>query len=186
MREAYILPVHGFHRRLIVPFFRILCALVAASAFLFGHGCLGQSLPTTPGETLSGKPMVLADAVRGHRAVLIAGFSREGGAHSGEWAKAIHADPAFADVALFQVAELEGAPGFVRGMIRNGMKKSVLPADQDRFVVLTTDTPLWQKYFGVASDKDAYIMLLGAQGTILWHGHGAVAQLEPLLRAALR
>lgn len=163
----------------------MLCALFAATALFHGRACLAQPVPTTSGEALSGKPVVVADAVRGHATILIAGFSSEGGAHSGEWAKAIHADPAFANVAVYQVAELERAPGFIRGMIRNGMKKDVPPADQDRVVVLTTDSMLWQEYFDVASDKDAYIVLLDPHGKILWHGHGPAAQLEPLVRAAL-
>lgn len=157
-------------------------ALAAVSANI----CLAQSVPTTAGETLSGKPIVLADAVHGHSAVLVAGFSREGGNGAGDWAKAIHADPALAHTTVFQISMLAGAPGFIRGMIKSGIKKGVPPADQDRFVVLTTDEQPWKSYFGVTTENDAYVALIDAQGKILWHAHGPAGQLETQLRAALR
>jgi hypothetical protein len=147
--------------------------------------CLGQSLPTTPGETLSGKHIVLADAVRGHTAVLVAGFSHEGGIATGEWMKRIRDDHAFAGVTVYQVAMLAGAPSFIRGMIRSGMKKG-MPADQqDASVVLTEDQKLWEAYFNVTTDKDPYVVLMDASGRILWHGHGPAADLEPQLKGAL-
>jgi hypothetical protein len=143
-------------------------------------------MPRTAGETLSGKDIVLADAVRGHIAVLVGGFSREGGAGTGDWIKSLHNDPAFAHALIFQVAEIAAAPSFIRGMIRNGMKKGLSPAQQDAFVVLTEDEDKWKTFFNVTSDKDPYVILIDAQGKILWHGHGAATNLEPLVRAALR
>ena len=74
-------------------------------------------MPTTDGETLSGKRLVLADAVQGHRTVLVAGFSHDGGIACGEWMKAIHGDAALAGVDVYEIAMLEGAPGILRGMI---------------------------------------------------------------------
>jgi hypothetical protein len=159
---------------------------LAAAAGIMSCVCLGQSLPATPGETLSGKHIVLADAVRGHSAILVAGFSREGGAATGEWIKRIRADNAFGGVTVYQVAMIAGAPGFVRGMIRSGMKKGTPPAEQDFFVVLVADQKLWENYFGVSTDKDPYVVLMDGSGKILWHGHGPAANLEPQLKAALR
>ncbi len=156
-------------------------ALVAVAAQV----CRAQAMPSTAGETLSGQPIVLANAVRGHAAVLIAGFSREGGNGAGEWAKALRADPAFAQVAVYQIAEIAGAPRFVRGMIRSGIKKGVSPASQDHFVLLAEDEQRWRAYFGVSTENDAYVVLIDAQGKILWHGHGAAANLESSVKAAL-
>jgi len=58
----------------------------------------GQGMPTTSGETLSGKKLVLAEAVKGHAAVLVIGFSREAGDGCGLWVKALHGDAAMAGV----------------------------------------------------------------------------------------
>jgi hypothetical protein len=115
--------------------------------------CLAQVLPSTAGETLSGKPIVLADAVRGRTAVLVAGFSREGGNGTGDWMKAIQADPAFAKATVYSVAMLASAPGFVRGTIRSGMKKGLSLEAQEKFVVLTEDEKRWKTFFDVSTDK---------------------------------
>jgi hypothetical protein len=165
--------------RAIINFLALLALGVASCA------CVAQSMPLTAGETLSGKHIVLADAVHGYTAVLVAGFSREGGQATGDWIKQLHADTAFANVTIYQVAMLAGAPGFMRGMIRNGMKKGMPPAQQDFSIVLTEDQKLWESFFSVSADKDPYVVLLDPSGKILWHGHGAAANLEPLVRAAL-
>lgn len=163
----------------------VMRVFVAAALSILSISCVAQAMPATPGESLSGKRVVLADAVRGHTAVLVAGFSHEGGMATGDWIKTVRADPAFAGVVVYQVAMLEGAPSFVRGMIRNGMKKSVPPAEQDYSVVLTQDQKLWESYFGVTTDKDPYVELIDSSGKVLWRGHGAARDLEPQMKAAL-
>jgi len=144
-----------------------------------------QTLPATQGETLAGKPLVLAQALQGHAGVLIASFSKDAGSGAGAWAKAIRQDPALAGVAVYQAAMLERAPGFIRGIVRSGLRKQVPAAEQDHFVVLVQDEPLWRTYFGVGTDKDPYVVLLDAGGRVLWHGHGDAQNLEPRLKAAL-
>jgi len=167
---------------LSLPFLR---RFALAFAFVLAPIGWAQTLPSTSGETLSGKPIVLADAIRGHTVLLVAGFSREGGNGAGDWIKAIHADPALAKANVYQIAMIAGAPGFIRGMIKSGMKKGVAPADQDRFVVFTTDEQAWKNFFGVSTDSDPYVALIDAQGKVAWHAHGPAAQLEPQLKAAL-
>jgi hypothetical protein len=81
---------------------------------------------------------------------------------------------------------LEKAPGFIRGMIKSGMRKGLSAAELDNAVVLTQDEKLWQSYFDVSDDKDPYVALIDAEGKVLWHGHGAAGVVEPQLRAALQ
>jgi hypothetical protein len=150
-----------------------------------GGACICQTLPATEGETLSGRRIVLAEAVRGHAGVLLVGFSKDGGAACGDWVKAIRADPALAGVPVYEVSQLAGAPSFIRGAIKSGMRKGLSPAEQDNFVVLTQDDKLWRSYFDVTADKDPYVVLLDASGRPVWHGHGAAHDLEPLLKTAL-
>jgi len=160
------------------------CAALIVAGFL----CLpaiGQEMPKTAGETLSGKPVVLADEVRGRPAVLVAGFSRQGGNSTGAWVKSIHADPALSGVTVYQVAQIGGAPSFIRGMIKSGMRKGVPTAEQDRFVVLTEDDKPWRSYFAVGDDQVSYVVMIDAAGKVLWRGHGAAAELEPQLKGAL-
>ena len=144
-----------------------------------------QALPATAGETLSGKQIVLADVLRGHTAVLVAGFSREGGAGTGDWVKALRADPALSGALIYQIAQIAGAPGFMRGMIRNGMKNGLTPAQQETFVVLTEGQRAWKDFFGVGTDKEPYVLMLDPSGKVLWRGHGP-ASMEPQMRESLR
>lgn len=155
---------------------------VFSSACAMGNA---QTLPPTAGETLSGQSLVLAKALQGHAGVLIASFSKEAGTGADAWAKALRKDPALAAVPVFQAAMLERAPGFIRGMVKSGLRKQIPPSVQDHFVVLVQDERLWRSYFGVSTDKDPFVVLLDAGGRVLWHGHGDAQNLEPLLKGAL-
>jgi len=147
---------------------------------------IAQEMPRTAGETLSGRHIVLADEVRGHAAVLVAGFSREGGNGTGPWVKAIHGDSALAGLPVYQIAQIAGAPGLIRGLIRSGMKKGVSAAEQDSFVVLTQDEKPWRTYFEVGDDQVPYVAMIDGKGKVLWRGHGSAADLEPKLKEAIR
>jgi hypothetical protein len=162
-----------------------LASAVLAMAAIVGVHASAQEMPATAGETLSGKHMVLAEAVRGHAAVIVAGFSHEGGTRTGDWMKAIHADSALSGVEVYQVAMLAGAPSFIRGAIKSGMRKGMSSADQDRMVVLTQDQDKWKKFFNVSDDQVAYVLLLDSKGNVLWRGHGSQDGQEPQLRAAI-
>jgi hypothetical protein len=142
-------------------------------------------MPATAGETLSGQHVKPSDLVKGHTAVLIAGFSHEAGMHSGAWRKAVTSDPAMQGVLVLELAMLEKAPGLIRGMIKSGMRKDVSPPGQDRIVVMTQDQTRWEKFFGVSDDKVPYVILLNERGDVVWSGHGQAAELEPELRKAL-
>ncbi len=155
------------------------CALVSAVSG-------AQSLPATQAETLSGKPIVLAQAVRGHAAVLIASFSKDAGPDCDAWARAARADVALAGIAVYQAAMLQRAPALVRLMIKSSLRKQVPAAQQDHFLVFSQDDALWRSYFAVTTDKEPYAVLIDADGKIRWHGHGDPQFLEPLLKDALK
>jgi hypothetical protein len=157
-------------------------AVFLAIAVIAVPSCGAQTMPGTAGETLSGKRIVLADETRGRAVVLVAGFSREGGNGTGAWVKAVRGDKALEGVAVYQVAMLEGAPSFIRGTIKSGMRKGVSAAEQDQFVVLAQDDKLWRQFFSVTTDKEPYVVLIDAKGNVVWHGHGPADRLEPLLK----
>ncbi len=160
----------------------IVAALMMAA--MPGNYAVGQEMPRTQGETLTGKHLVLAEEVRGHPAVLVAGFSREGGNGTGAWVKAIHADSTLAGLRVYEIAQMAGAPGLIRGLIKSGMRRSVPEADQSTFVVLTQDEKLWRTYFDVGDDQVPYVVLIDGTGKLQWRGHGTAADLEPRLRDA--
>lgn len=158
--------------------------LVLASVMLAGAIGNAETLPATAGEALSGRRLVLADAVRGHAAILVVAFTKQAGDSSKAWAQAIRADSALAGLELFSVAMLGQAPGLVRGMIKSSIRKGLTPAEQDSFVVITQDEKLWRRYLNVIVENDTYVVLLDAAGQVRWQGHGQAKDLEPLLRIA--
>jgi hypothetical protein len=131
------------------------------------------ALPRLEGETLSGKKIVLPDDAHGKIALLAIGFSRKGGdatrAWSGRFKKDFGSDPRFA---VYPVAELEGAPRFVRGMIVGSMRKGTPTADRDRFVTLFEGSQDLERFVGFSAGDDAYLLLLDSNGTVQWRGHG--------------
>jgi hypothetical protein len=161
-------------------------ALCVSVAVMLSGVCAAQSLPGTEGETLGGHRVVVAQAIRGHVAVLIAGFSKDAGDACGAWGKAVHADPALKSAEVYQLVMLEEAPRILRPMIKSGMRKGMSAAEQEQFIILTQDEKLWRSYFGVDNDKEPWVVLIDAGGRVLWHGHGSARGLEPLLKAALR
>ena len=143
-------------------------------------------IPATVGESLSGKRIVIADAMHGHTSILVMGFSKDGGMRCGDWVKMIHADSGLNGVVVYQASMLEGAPALIRPTIKSAMRKGMSMAEQDSFVVLIQDQNLWRTYFGVANDKEPFVVLMVAAGQVRWHGHGDAKYLEPLLKAALQ
>jgi ATP10 protein len=130
-------------------------------------------LPRLEGETLSGKKIVLPDDAHGKIALLAIGFSRKGGDATRAWSerfkKDFGADPR---LAAYPVAELAGAPMFMRGMIVGSMRKGTPAADRDRFVTLFEGSEDLKRFVGFSSGDDAYLLLLDRSGTVQWRGHG--------------
>jgi len=131
------------------------------------------ALPRLEGETLSGKKILLPDDTHGKIALLAIGFSRKGGDATRAWSerfrKDFGADPR---LAVYPVAELEGAPRFVRGMIVGSMRKGTLTADRERFVTLFQGSEDLKRFVGFSAGDDAYLLLLDDKGTVRWRGHG--------------
>jgi hypothetical protein len=150
----------------------LFAGLIPLGLAMAAIGCRAQTMPATEGETLSGHRVVLAKAIQGHASIVIGSFSKDAGSACEEWSKAIQGDSALASVPVYQAANLERAPDFVRGMIKSSMRKQMPVSIQDRFVIFTQGDAEWRSYFGVTT------------GQVRWHGHGTAASLEPLVKAA--
>lgn len=164
----------------------VLCLVLALLGGAASAVAQAPSMPATAGETLSGKRIVLSEALRGRAAILVAGFSHQGGVACSDWMKVIRKDPALAGIDVYEIAMLQGAPGLLRGMIKSGMRKGMSTAEQERSIVLTHDDKLWARYFEVTNAQEPQVILLDAAGNILWHGHGPASAVEPQLRTALK
>lgn len=161
---------------------------VAASLLLalsISSAVSAQTIPGTAGEALTGQRLVVARALQGHPAILVAAFSHKGGERCSHWMQAIEKDPALASATVYQLVMLGSVPSILRGAIKGMIRKGVPPDEQSRFIVLTRDEKQWRAYFQVGTEDDPYIVLLDSNGKKIWSGHGSARQLEPNLRAAL-
>jgi hypothetical protein len=159
-------------------------ALLVVLAVQWAAAQTPGGMPGSEAETLSGKHLVVAEVARGHRTILVMGFSKDAGDGCTEWSRTLRADPALAGVPVYGGAMLAAAPGFIRGLIKSALRKSLSPAEQEQFLVLVTDEAAWRAWFGVGDDKQPYVVVVDAAGRVAWRGHGAARELEGQVRKA--
>jgi hypothetical protein len=151
-------------------------AVLALSILLFTVATAAQQFPHLEEENLAGQKIVLPEFVSGKVAVLVLGFSKASSTPTGAWARRAHEEfgknPGFA---LYQLAVIEEAPSFIRGMIISGMKKG-MPDVQRAFVVpVVHQESELKKLVNFRQPDDAYIVLLDRNGAIVYQAHAGTA-----------
>ena len=137
-----------------------------------------QPMPTTQGQSLSRHDVLLPMATAGHAAVIVIGFSYGSQKAMEEWDKEIGAQvKAKNDVPLYNVAVIQDAPKFVRGMILHGMRALVPAAGQDHFLTVVEGQDELKKAVDFSASEDAYIVVLNASGKIVFHTHGEPSEM---------
>jgi len=147
---------------------------LALAGGLFGWGGLlaaAESLPVTAAETLTGAKVSFPTALAGKPAVCVFGFSKEAGDRTKEWMARLSRD----GVNAYSIANLEAAPGFVRGMIRGAMRKETPAALLDRSLVMTKDLAAWRRAVGAKDEKLPVVVVLDAGGHVIWTHEGLLA-----------
>jgi hypothetical protein len=124
-------------------------------------------------ESLAGQQVVLPDSLKGHAAVVIVGFSKSSQTSVREWDTRARKELGAA-FDVYQVAVLEDAPRFVRGMITHAMRGSTPAARQAYFLVVVKGEAELKKAVVFSEGDDAYVLLLDGGGEIRWHAHGSV------------
>ena len=136
---------------------------------------LSQNIPPVKAKALNDSEVTLPNPSSQQYLILVIGFSRKGGQVCGPWGKRLNPDyPPNGPVGVYQLAELQDAPSFVRGMIVNGMRKGTPAAQQSHFVPLFDHEDDWKKAVNFSAPDDAYILLTAPDGKILWHTRGAL------------
>ena len=152
----------------VAPLAVVFCVLLLPSA--------AQQFPRLQEENLNGQQVVLPDAAAGKVAVLVLGFSHASSAPTGAWMK--RASEEFGknlNVMLYQLAVIEEAPRFIRGMITSGMKKDI-PESQRAYVVpVVHQEDALKKLVNYKESDDAYIVLLDRSGQVAYQTHGRTA-----------
>jgi hypothetical protein len=117
--------------------------------------------------------MMLPDALKGRPALVIVGFSKSSQTSVKEWDT--QARKQLGDTFdVYQVAVIEDAPRFVRGMILHAMRGSTPAARQDHFLVVVKGQAELKKVAAFSESDVAYVLLLDGAAEIRWRTHGAV------------
>lgn len=134
-----------------------------------------QTLPKLKGKALSGAEVILPDAARGRVTLILFGFSKASGKPCKEWAA--HVWPMIrkdAQTNLFTVAEMQGIPGFIKGMVVGSIRRDTPEGYRSHFLPIFQDRIQWQQIasYQKSAPDDAYLVLIDPQGTIRWRAHG--------------
>jgi hypothetical protein len=122
-----------------------------------------ENLPVTPAETLAGQKLEFPTALAGKSAVCVFGFSKEAGDRTKVWMTRLSQD----GINSWSIANLEGAPALVRGMIRSSMRKGTPPPLLERSLILTKDEKAWKHAVGARQDNLPVVVLIDAAGKVV-------------------
>ena len=161
-----------------------LCAQAAALAITI---VLGAAMPHTEAETLSGKKIVLPDAVTGHPTIVVMGFTKRSQSQTSAWSTQLTKDYANEPrLQRYSIAVLDGAPAFVRGMVASSIRRRVPKDEQDTFIVLSHDTKSWRDLAAISNADDAYIILFDETAHVVAQTHGSVEEAYAPLQTEIR
>jgi hypothetical protein len=167
-------------------------AVLVLTASLLTIPGAARQFPHLEEESLAGQKVVLPELVSGKIAVLVLGFSRASSTPTGAWAKRAQEEfgknPGFA---LYQLAVIEEAPSFIRGMIISGMKKGMPDAQRAYVVPVVHQESELKKLVSFKQPDDAYVVVLDRNSSIMYQTHAAradpgYAELRANLRALLK
>jgi len=96
------------------------------------------------------------------------GFSKEAGDRTKDWMARLNRD----GVNAWSIANLEGAPGLVRGMIRASMRKGTPQPLLEHSLVMIKDEQTWRHALGVSDEKLPVVVVLDASGRTIWIHEG--------------
>ncbi|MEA2786419.1 MAG: hypothetical protein QOF71_2523 [Candidatus Eremiobacteraeota bacterium] len=152
---------------------------------------LGAAMPHHEAETLSGKKIVLPDAVMGHPTVVVIGFTKRSQSQTTAWGTQLAKDYATEPrLQRYAIAVLDDAPAFIRGMVIAGIRKGVPKEQQDTFVIMTHDAKPWRDIAGITNADDAYVILFDETAHVVAQTQGPIetsyAPLQKEIQALLK
>jgi hypothetical protein len=126
-----------------------------------------QALPVVHGTSVSGRPVILPNQVKGKIAVLVIGFSRGSSAPTGAWAARLKTDfERNPNVAIFRLPFLEEVPRMFRGLATSGVNKSAGSSDRDTVVLVFESEAAFKRLVKYSKPNDAYILVVDRTGQI--------------------
>jgi hypothetical protein len=136
---------------------------------------LGAALPHTEAQTLSGKKIVLPDAVNGRPTIVVVGFSKRSQSQTTAWSTQLAKDYGTEQrLQRYSIAVLDDVPGLIRGMVVSSIRRGVPKEQQDTFVIITHDAKPWRDLAGVSNGDEAYVILFDNTAHVVAQTHGSV------------
>jgi predicted transcriptional regulator len=131
-----------------------------------------DAFPHINGQTLGERAVVLPDAFKGKPTILVVTFTRAAQEQARVWTDKLKQRSLRAPT--YQVLELEDVPRLMRGFVRGSIRRGIPKESQDSFVLLFEAQDALKKVVGFNAQDDAYVVLLDANGNIVWRENSTV------------
>ena len=136
---------------------------------------LGAAMPHTEAETLSGKKIVLPDAVLGHPTIVVIGFTKRSQSQTSAWSTQLAKDYANEPrLQRYAFAVLDDVPSFIRGIVISSIQRGVPKEQQDAFIILTHDAKPWRDLAAITAPNDAYVILFDETAHVIAQTQGPI------------
>ncbi|NGY04753.1 hypothetical protein [Solimonas terrae] len=137
--------------------------------------CTTANAAPLPVETLDGDPATVPDSLDAGPRLLLIAFSRAARKQTNDWDAHLAATCASHRPACYDVAVMEGMPEFATEMAVGSMRDEVPVTHQGHYLLVMKGTSDWKQLAATPATPgdDAYLVLLGADGTVRWRGRGA-------------
>jgi hypothetical protein len=145
----------------------------------FAVSCYGQQVPVTKAKALDGSNVELPDPASAKPLLLVIGFSHKSSNQTQAWDKRLA--PLYLEnssVSYYEVADFQGVPQLVMKMILHGMRREIPTKEHSHFVLLESNEQEWKKMANFSAADEAYLIVAGGDGKVLWQTHGAMTDAD--------
>ena len=132
-----------------------------------GQLSLGDTMPEATGQSLEGELIVIPKAFAGEKTLLLFGYVQDSQFDIDRWL--IGLDMTETPVPVYEIPTIQGmAPRMFSTFIDNGMRKGIPKELWKGVVTVYEDGDMIQRFTGNINPNNARVMLLDAQGKILY------------------
>jgi hypothetical protein len=159
--------------------------LTACSSSYPNQAITGQVFPSVSGQTLEKELMTLPDDLTGEVALLLIGYKQDSQFDIDRWL--IGLDMTQTQVSVFELPTIQGLfPKMFSTLIDNGMRSGIPKPLWKGVVTIYKDGDKVQAFTGNAQPNNARVVLLNAQGKVIYfHDQGFSVDALNQLRAQL-
>jgi hypothetical protein len=160
--------------RQCILFRRSLLTFLVFSFQVFSCPCLAQNVPVTTAQALDGTTIVFPRPGSRKPLLVVIGFSHKSSGVFKQWNQQMLSRYwSDSQVDYYELADLQGVPSLIMGMILHGMRREFHGAEQSHFVPFTTGEEEWKRAVRYSAPETTYIVLADATGHIVWQTRGA-------------